>query len=262
LLTRLENHGRKEPIALGQYTIEHVIPQNEDLPTSWQQMLGPDWQDVQERVLHTLGNLTLTGYNPELSDSPFEKKRDMRGGFKDSPIRLNRSLALQDTWDEAAVNKRAATLADKVLEVWPSPHPTPAMLEQHDPRLRQPAGPESDADDGLVVQFEEPLSSLYQDLEEGLTELGYTPLIQRTQISFQRPGSDYSPGITCAQASGKLRIHLRDELAVPDSIPTWFEPYRTGGGAARIRIDASTTEHVEAVVQHVATLTAAEPMPE
>ena len=68
LLRKLENHDRKERVDVDSYTIEHVLPQNPDLSPEWQQELGPEWQTVQERYLHTIGNLTLTGYNSELSD--------------------------------------------------------------------------------------------------------------------------------------------------------------------------------------------------
>ena len=58
--------------------------------------LGPDWERVQQPWLHTLGNLTLTGYNAEYSDRPFAEKRDMTGGFKESPLRLNEGLGVLD----------------------------------------------------------------------------------------------------------------------------------------------------------------------
>ena len=93
LLRKLENHDRKEPVEVDSYTIEHVLPQNPDLSPEWQEELGPDWKTVQEQYLHTIGNLTLTGYNPELSDRPFSEKLTMKGGFRDSPLRLNHYLA-------------------------------------------------------------------------------------------------------------------------------------------------------------------------
>ena len=87
LLRRLENHGRKERVPVDEYTIEHIMPQNPDVSTQWQNELGPGWRRVHETHLHTLGNLTLTGYNPEYSDRPFAEKRDMEGGFKVSPLK-------------------------------------------------------------------------------------------------------------------------------------------------------------------------------
>ena len=73
------------------YTIEHILPQNENLSDEWKAGLGADWNACAE-WLHTLGNLTLTGYNSEYSDSSFEYKRDQvetrdgrKIGFKYSP---------------------------------------------------------------------------------------------------------------------------------------------------------------------------------
>ena len=68
-LRRLENHGRKERAPVDEYTIEHILPQNENLSAMWREAIGPEWQHVQETWLHTLGNLTLTGYNAEYSGS-------------------------------------------------------------------------------------------------------------------------------------------------------------------------------------------------
>ena len=87
-LRRMENHGRKERVPVAEYTIEHILPQNEDLSADWRAALGSDWQRIQKTWLNTLGNLTLTGYNSEYSDHSFVQKRDMEGGFKDSPLKL------------------------------------------------------------------------------------------------------------------------------------------------------------------------------
>lgn len=120
-LRRLENHGRKERVPVEQYTIEHILPQNEDLSTAWRQALGADWQKIQQQWLHTLGNLTLTGYNSEYSDRPFAEKRDMRGGFKESPLKMNAGLGQLNTWNEKTIKERAGRLAEQALIVWPAP---------------------------------------------------------------------------------------------------------------------------------------------
>ncbi len=86
---RLENQGRKERVAVDEYTIEHILPQNENLSSAWKFELGAEWERIRQTWLHTLGNLTLTGYNSEYSDRPFTEKRDMDGGFKESPLKLN-----------------------------------------------------------------------------------------------------------------------------------------------------------------------------
>lgn len=120
-LRRLENHGRKERVPVDQYTIEHILPQNQELSAAWRKELGDDWQRVQQQWLHTLGNLTLTGYNAEYSDRSFAEKRDMKGGFAESPLRLNAGLGQLTSWDEAAIQARAGRLADEALTVWPAP---------------------------------------------------------------------------------------------------------------------------------------------
>lgn len=130
-LRRLENHGRKEPVPVDEYTIEHILPQNENLSAEWREALGRDWKRVQETCVHTLGNLTLTGYNPEYSDRPFPEKRDMSGGFRESPLRLNQGLGEVEVWNEAAIQARADQLAKQALEVWPAPALSDEALERY-----------------------------------------------------------------------------------------------------------------------------------
>lgn len=120
-LRRLENHDHKEYALVDEYTVEHIMPQNPDLCSSWRNALGPEWQQIQEKWLHTLGNLTLTGYNSEYGDRPFPKKRDMPGGFKDSPLRLNIGLRDLETWNESTIQQRAKQLAAKAVQVWVAP---------------------------------------------------------------------------------------------------------------------------------------------
>ena len=120
-LRRLENHGRKERVAVDEYTIEHIMPQNENLSTAWRADLGLDWERIHQTWLHTLGNLTLTGYNSEYSDRPFSEKRDMEGGFRESPLHVNAGLGQLDHWDEEAIKGRAGKLADTALDVWSAP---------------------------------------------------------------------------------------------------------------------------------------------
>ena len=120
-LRRLENHGRKERVPVDEYTIEHIMPQNENLSAAWREALGPEWKQVHERWLHTLGNLTLTGYNSEYSDHPFSEKRDMQDGFRESPLRLNEGLGALDTWNEETIKERAGQLATKAVQVWVLP---------------------------------------------------------------------------------------------------------------------------------------------
>lgn len=117
-LRRLENHDRKERVVLDEYTIEHIMPQNENLSSAWKADLGAEWQRVHATWLHTLGNLTLTGYNSEYSDRSFREKRDMEGGFKESPLRMNAGLGTLNCWDEEQIKARAQRLSVSATKVW------------------------------------------------------------------------------------------------------------------------------------------------
>ena len=120
LLDKLENHERsKELVPVGDhaYTTEHVMPQT--LTDEWQEELGDNWAEVHETYLHTIGNLTLTGYNQKLGNASFREKQEMTGGFRDSPLRLNASLRKVERWDEDAIVKRAEVLAEKACKIWP-----------------------------------------------------------------------------------------------------------------------------------------------
>ncbi len=133
-LRRFENHGRKEHVPVDEYTIEHILPQNEQLSAAWRSALGTEWQRIQQTWLHTLGNLTLTGYNSEYSDRPFTEKRDMEGGFKQSPLKLNDGLGQLEQWNEEAIKTRAGKLAGLAVRVWTGPQLDAAVLATYQPR--------------------------------------------------------------------------------------------------------------------------------
>lgn len=128
ILSHLENYGNKAPIIIENYTIEHIMPQNSSLSPEWQQMLGANWREVQKTYLHTIGNLTLTAYNSEMSDHPFMVKMDMEGGFKESALRLNAYVVKLNEWNEQRIKERAALLADKAKQIWAYPDMTAAEL--------------------------------------------------------------------------------------------------------------------------------------
>ena len=130
LLDRLENHGNKEPTNTSDYTIEHIMPQNDKLPKEWQTMLGKEWKKVQATWLHRLGNLTLTGYNSTYSDRPFEDKKTIPGGFSESSVRLNKYIREQSQWTHTQIEHRGQLLADRALEIWPALEVDAAAIEQ------------------------------------------------------------------------------------------------------------------------------------
>lgn len=131
-LRRLENHGKKELINVGNYTIEHIMPQNENLSEEWQRELGPEWKEIHESMLHTLGNLTLTGYNSEYSDKPFREKQIKPGeGFLFSPLKLNQGLGQVSKWNKDAIIERADRLANQAVDVWTYPNAPAEVLQKY-----------------------------------------------------------------------------------------------------------------------------------
>lgn len=128
ILSRLENFGNKAPIIIENYTIEHIMPQNTSLSPEWQHDLGVNWKEIQKTYIHTIGNLTLTAYNSEMSDRPFMDKMNMPGGFKESALRLNAYLVKLTEWNEDHIKERAQQLAAKAVQIWPYPSLTNVEL--------------------------------------------------------------------------------------------------------------------------------------
>jgi uncharacterized protein with ParB-like and HNH nuclease domain len=116
LLEELERYNNKEVVNFEELQIEHIMPQT--LTDEWKKELGSGWELTYQKYLDTLGNLTLTGYNPEYSNKLFIEKRDMKKGFKDSGLQLNRDLAKLEKWTEKEILDRAKELSRIGLEIW------------------------------------------------------------------------------------------------------------------------------------------------
>ncbi|GAA8661766.1 DUF262 and DUF1524 domain-containing protein [Helicobacter pylori] len=132
-LERLENFDTKEPVNTKEYcTTEHIMPQT--LTEEWEKDLGQDHERIHTQYLHTIGNLTLTGYNQEYSNNSFQEKRDMEKGFKDSPLKLNQGLRDLESFGEEEIKKRANDLADLALKIWTYPNLNAETLEKYKPK--------------------------------------------------------------------------------------------------------------------------------
>ncbi|MFP6300814.1 DUF262 domain-containing protein [Helicobacter pylori] len=129
---RLENFDTKEPVNIKECTIEHIMPQT--LTEEWERDLGENFQAIHDKYLHTIGNLTLTGYNKEYNNKPFKEKRDRENGFKQSPLRLNQSLRGLEVFGEEQIKKRANDLADWALKIWTYPKLDAETLEKYKPK--------------------------------------------------------------------------------------------------------------------------------
>ena len=135
LFERLENsvHGEYNDVATDMKkkdaTIEHIMPQT--LNGEWKAMLGDNFEEIQDKYLHTFANLTLTGINSELSNKPFEIKRDGKTignevypGYKNSKYRLTKDVTLCDKWTEIELQNRCKDIVATFLRLYPLPQTT------------------------------------------------------------------------------------------------------------------------------------------
>lgn len=132
LLAAIENQG-KEKIVTDNLTIEHIMPQNRNLSTAWQKMLGDDWESVREHYLHTLGNLTLTGYNSELGDHPFDEKQTMLAEAVTHITVLYSDVKDKTVWNADTIEARAQRLSGMIMKLFPIEQPV-QKIEFRDPR--------------------------------------------------------------------------------------------------------------------------------
>ncbi|MDO4871087.1 MAG: DUF262 domain-containing HNH endonuclease family protein [Candidatus Saccharibacteria bacterium] len=134
LLSTIENSNSKEKIEISSdITIEHIMPQK--LSTEWQNMLGDDWQNIHMEYLHTLGNLTLTGYNSELSNSPFNEKRKLLEEKAVKIKTLNIDVLNQNTWDLEHIKNRAKRLSNIIITIFSYPIVS-TQISFQDPRYK------------------------------------------------------------------------------------------------------------------------------
>ena len=134
IIERMENRDNNErhdvvkELSEKEITIEHIMPQT--LSDKWKKSLGEDWERVHRQYLHTIANITLTGYNSQYSNLTFAEKRDMDKGFKDSSFRLNNYVKSCDQWTEKELKERQQDLLNVFMNLWPMPSTTFEPVKQ------------------------------------------------------------------------------------------------------------------------------------
>jgi len=106
----------KEPVEMSKMTVEHIMPQT--LNAEWRCNLGAEAEDIHKKWLDTIGNLTLTGYNPELSNQVFSAKAKK---LAQSTFQMNRKIAEEREWGVEQIRKRAEAIAAAAVKFWPGP---------------------------------------------------------------------------------------------------------------------------------------------
>ena len=123
IFERLENYNHIEALSIfdgvreKDYSIEHIMPQT--LNEAWRRMLGKNFKEIHDHYLHSLGNLTLTGYNSKYSNDPFKTKQFQEKGFKESHfVNLNKLPATAEAWTEKEIITRTEDLSQQALKIW------------------------------------------------------------------------------------------------------------------------------------------------
>ena len=146
-----EQFGHHEGVAFTEATVEHVLPQT--LSPQWEQALGESAGSIHAEWLHTIGNLTLTGYNPELSNREYSEKRTM---FALSHFELNRFFGGCDAWGGAQIRQRAESLFETALQLWPRPAVAPEEAQRAEKAPRAPKEPKVKKAGGSVEASKDP----------------------------------------------------------------------------------------------------------
>jgi uncharacterized protein with ParB-like and HNH nuclease domain/predicted transport protein len=239
-LRRLENHGRKERVSVDEYTIEHIMPQNENLSVQWRSELGPEWERVHGTWLHTPGNLTLSGYNSEYSDRPFTEKRDMNGGFSVSPLKMNEGLGSLQSWNEAAIQERAARLSKIATDVWADPTLPPDVLATYRPKRERSLAAGYSIEDHPHLAAGSPMRPLFETLrgEVAVLDPVVTEEFLKLYVAYKAETNfvDVVPQAARLLLSLKIPFHeLHDPRALARDVTNMG---RWGNGDAEIGLSA------------------------
>ncbi len=219
IFERLENQGTIEDkdvyrhIEEGDYSIEHVMPQN--LTPNWKEMLGENYEEIHETWLHRIGNLTLTAYNSRYSNSPFMDKKTMKNGFNESGIRLNTYFYDVDEWRAKEIQERSKHLTEKALEIWSYPEtsykPPVKQLETY-----------SLADD-MSMQGREIAKFTFMNVEQSVSS--WTDMYERILLMLHQEDKSVLTNIAYSLTESNLTpwfknnsTELRDSIEIEEGI--------------------------------------------
>ena len=212
LLSRLENsYHPKSPrdFSSGNYTIEHIMPQAALKSPEWLASLGENPEETFEEHVNTLGNLTLTAYNSELSDGSFARKRSrVMAGYDNDFITISQSLKEKDAWTPSDIEARGAELAERATEIWPAVVARPAGSEVSSTRRAVPKGKRL-----------------------SWPELFAAELVPSGTVLYS--SSKLVPGTAVVTQGGKIKLEDGSEYASPSSAFSAHSRLCGGSGAAR-----------------------------
>ena len=219
ILDALENHGQTELSPTGNYSIEHVMPQDIGKVEEWQEMLGEGWEHVHRSWLHRLGNLTLVGYdkNIAMSNRPFREKQCDPKGFKYTAVRLNYYIREQDEWTADEMLERGTQLARSAVLIWPFPQADVGMIQ--DKNVAELQGRSALRDSGSLTMGGS-VRQLLEHLESLVGTLGeYIPVVENRSVCFYDGSGVFFAELLPMAYHVRLLIPLSfDEVDDPDRL--------------------------------------------
>jgi uncharacterized protein with ParB-like and HNH nuclease domain/predicted transport protein len=204
-LDRIENFNRKEKVNIDKYSVEHIMPQKRNV----------DWNFIDEdsygKYLHRIGNLTLTGYNSEMSNRSFLEKK--KYGFNKSTLTLNAYLQKVDKWDIEEIEKRGKELAKNMLSIWEIPAVDVNKLKDAKDKkieknwtLEQHTNLTSTYVNGLFTELKNKILAIDENIEEDILKL---------YIAYKINGTNF---VCIEPQSSRLKIHINIDISeVKDS---------------------------------------------
>lgn len=116
LLHVLEKGIHKEVVNLESLSVEHILPQT--LTNEWNIELGKKAHEVHMLYKNTIGNLTLTNYNSEISNKSFDEKKKY---YNESNIKITRDINKYEKWTDKEILDRADKLFKIIKKIWNIP---------------------------------------------------------------------------------------------------------------------------------------------
>ena len=226
ILSQLENAGQGEPSPVGDYSIEHILPQSIECVKEWKVMLGDDWEKIHQTWLHRLGNLTLTAYNSTYSNRPFNEKKTIEGGFKQSAVRLNEYVRNQIQWTAAQMEERGRLLAMRAVDIWPHHDADEKLIlaeEIRDLRARS----ERRSPDDLTMR--DSVRSLFYAIRDATRGLGDSiEIVERRSLSYYdaNSGSFFAETLPMAYSVRVLLPIDFDEIDDPEGVAGDVSAYK------------------------------------
>lgn len=174
-LAKLENYTHPEdPMSLDSntdVTIEHILPENKNLNSYWRKVLGENWQELQKKYVHTVGNLTFSNrvYNSEMQDYSFEDKMKVDGGIKFSSYRLSDDIAHCEKWDINEIINRSKKRAKEAVEIWEKPKLPEDVMKKYRNNIRAEKTIYNNMDH--FPEMRDEIRQKYEELDKRILEL-------------------------------------------------------------------------------------------